>query len=251
MCNVHGPWYSELVVKERGLAMNAVQSAPNPGSDLALSDQEVVDRVLAGETELYEIIMRRYNQRLFRVARAVLRNDDEAEQVMQDAYVSAYMHLAQFEGRARFSTWLTRIAFHEALARLRRARHFVDLDSIAASPREQETLMISPERNPEQKVYDQELKSVLEHSLDALPEHYRSVFALREIEGLDTAETSECLGISQESVKVRLHRARGLLRRHLYDQSGGVIRDAYQFHLVRCNRVVEAVLRRIRDGRVS
>ncbi len=219
--------------------------------DQGLPDEDVVRRVLAGETELYEIIMRRYNQRLFRVARSVLHNDEEAEIVMQDAYVSAYLHLDQFAERSRFSTWLTRIAFHEALAHLRRGKRFVDLDSIIESPREHELMTASRDRSPEQKVFDQELKSVLEISLDALPEHYRSVFVLREVEGLDTAETSECLGISQESVKVRLHRARSLLRRQLYNRSDGVIRNAYQFNLVRCDRVVEAVLLRIRAGRVS
>lgn len=231
--------------------MEALESVLTLRLDQGLSDEDVVGRVLAGETELYEIIMRRYNQRLFRVARSVLRDDNEAELVMQDAYVSAYLHLEQFAGKARFSTWLTRIAFHEALAHLRRGKRFVDLDSLAESPRGHEPMMVSRERDPEQKVFDQELKSVLEDSLDALPENYRSVFTLREIEGLDTAETAECLGISPESVKVRLHRARGLLRRQLYDRSGGVIREAYPFHLVRCDRVVEAVLRRIREGRVS
>lgn len=231
--------------------MKALEAAVAPQLDAGLSDEEVVKRVLAGETELFEIIMRRHNQRLFRVARSVLRNDDEAEVVMQDAYVSAYLHLDQFAERARFSTWLTRIAYHESLARLRRNKRFVALDTFAESQLEYDPMMVSPERNPEQRVLDKELQSVLEDSLDALPDNYRSVFALREIEGLDTAETAECLGISPESVKVRLFRARRLLRHMIYDRSAGAIHGAYHFNLIRCDRVVEAVLRRIREGRVS
>ena len=226
--------------------MQAVEKLSKLLPDQRLPDEEVVSRVLSGETELYEILMRRYNQRLFRVTRSILRNDDEAEQVMQDAYVSAYIHLDQFAGRARFSTWLTKIAVYEALARLRRAKRFVDIDSISESSGEHER-MLSPERSPEQTVFNRELKTVLETAIDSLPEIYRSVFVLREIEGLDTAEASECLDISEESVKVRLHRARGLLRKQLYAQSSGVVNEAFQFHLSRCDRVVEGVFRRIRE----
>ncbi len=224
--------------------MPAVEMSPRLQPGQLMSDEEVVGRVLAGETELYEILMRRYNQRLFRVTRAILKNDDEAEVVMQDAYVSAYVHLDQFAGRARFSTWLTKIAVHESLARVRRARRFVDIDSVSELSGEQER-MVSPEHSPEQAVFDRELRTALETAIDTLPEIYRSVFVMREIEGLDTAETSECLDITEESVKVRLHRARGILRQQLYAQSGGVVKEAFQFHLSRCDRVVEAVFRRI------
>ena len=228
--------------------MMTMASPAQPRVDQRLPDEEVVVRVLAGETELYEILIRRHNQRLFRVARSIVRNDDEAELIMQDAYVSAYMHLNQFEGRASFSTWLTKIAVHEAFARLRQRKRLVDLDTIAESPGGQEHMMVSRERDPEQKLLDRELKGLLETAIDALPEIYRSVFVLREIEGLGIAETADCLGISQESVKVRLHRARGLMRRQLYARSRGVVTEAYQFHLVRCDRVVEAVFKRIREG---
>ncbi len=227
--------------------MIATEQKAEAGLDLRLSDEEVIARVLAGEIELYEIIMRRYNQRMFRITRSVLRNDDEAEQAMQDAYVSAYLHLHQFAQQARFSTWLAKITLHEALARLRRRKRFVDLDTLTEMPGKYE-MITTKEGSPEQKVFDRELRSVLESAVDALPELYRTVFVLREIEGLDTADTAACLGISLETAKVRLHRARALLRRELYTRSGAVVQEAFQFHLSRCDRVVEGTLRRIREA---
>src|SRR5215471_18753261 len=183
-------------------------------ANTGLSDEEVVRRVINGERALFEILMRRYNQRLFRVTRSIVTNDLEAEDIIQDAYVRAYEHLNQFEGRARFSTWLTKIAIYEAYARLRRS-DYQKVDSISGL--ENESLqMRAKERDPEQQIYDGELKMVLEKAFDALPDNYRSVFMLREIEGLSTAETAECLEISEENVKTRLHRARTLLQQELY-----------------------------------
>ncbi len=179
----------------------------------ALSDEEVVKRVIAGEPALYEIIMRRYNQRLFRVTRSIVTNDVEAEDIIQDAYVRAYEHLSQFEGRAKFSTWLTKIAIYEAYARVRRI-DYQKVDSISVL--EGQGLEVrSKGRDPEEQIYDGELKMVLETAVDSLSDEYRSVFMLREIEGLSTAETAECLEISEENVKTRLHRARVVLQREL------------------------------------
>ncbi len=214
--------------------------------DQSIEDSEVVRRVLAGETELFEIIMRRYNQRLYRAARAILRDDAEAEQVMQEAYILAYTHLAQFEERAKFSTWLTRIAVHEALARLRRRSRFVDLDSLAESERGKRMLS-SAERSPEQNLLNGELRNLLEHAVDSLPERYRSVLVMRDVEGLDTAETSECLGISEESVKTRLHRARSMMRKQLYARAGVTRHELYGFQKTRCDRVVAEVFKRIHE----
>src|SRR5437870_7893933 len=151
-----------------------------------LSDEEVVRRVIEGEPALFEILMRRYNRRLFRVTRSIVTNDLEAEDIVQDAYVRAYEHLNQFEGRARFSTWLTKIAIYEAYARVRRI-DYQKIDSISLLE-DQGLDMKSKERNPEQQIYDGELKIVLERAFDTLPNDYRSVFMLREIEGLSTAE---------------------------------------------------------------
>ena len=208
-----------------------------------LSDDEVVRRVIEGETALFEILMRRYNRRLFRVTRSIVTNDLEAEDIVQDAYVRAYEHLNQFEGRARFSTWLTKIAIYEAYARVRRIG-YQKVDSISLLE-DQGLDMKSKERNPEQQIYDGELKMVLERAFDALPNDYRSVFMLREIEGLSTAETAECLEISEENAKTRLHRARSLLQRELYSLAGANDNAIFQFLGERCDRIVARVLERI------
>ena len=209
-----------------------------------MSDEEVVSRVRAGETALFEVIMRRYNQRLFRVTRSILGNDGEAEDVTQEAYVRAYMHLDQFEGRAQFSTWLTKIAVHEALARLRARHRFVDINAQSGSVEDGMNLE-SKDPSPEQEVLNHTMRIVLETAVDRLPETYRSVFMLREVEGMSTAETAECLDLSEEAVKVRLHRARSLLRKHIHAQTGAATPAAFQFLGARCDRMVSAVLGRI------
>jgi len=219
-------------------------SAPE-SPELFIPDLEVVKRVLGGETELFEILMRRHNQRLYRAARAILGDDAEAEQVMQDAHFQAYTHLAQFAEKAKYSTWLTKIAVHEALSRLRRRGRFVDLDSLAESGRGK-SMLISAERTPEQKALDGELKNLLEAAVERLPEHYRSVLILRDVEGLDTSETSDCLGISEEAVKIRLHRARALMRKQLSARVGVTRHELFSFHKIRCDRVVAAVFERIK-----
>src|SRR5262249_36530388 len=157
---------------------------------------------------LYEIIMRRYNQRLFRITRAILHRNDEAEDVMQDAYVRAYEHLNQFLGRARFSTWLTRIAIHEALARVHKRNRSEELDAMI-SP-EKEAALTSPSLSPEQQACHSETARLLEEAILSLPDHYRVVVMMRDIEEMSTIETAEALELSEDNVKIRLHRARGL-----------------------------------------
>jgi RNA polymerase sigma-70 factor (ECF subfamily) len=211
-------------------------------------DEDVVARVLGGETALYEILIRRYNQRLYRVARSILRDDADAEDVMQEAYVRAYEHLHQFAGEAKFSTWLTKIAVYEALGRVRRRGHTVDLESTSDPDTRVMSTSTSDSRDPERQAYDQELKLVLERAIESLPEIYRMVFMLRSVEGLSVAETAGCLEIGSEAVKTRLHRARSLLRKDLQERAGVVAAQAFPFHLSRCDRVVEAVFRRIVPG---
>lgn len=220
-------------------------ASPAPPAGVPLTDEEVVARVRAGEVSLFEVLMRRYNQRLYRVARAILGDDGEAEDVMQDAYVRAFSHLDQFAGRARFSTWLTRIAVYEALARVRRRRRTVEIDAMDQTRRQALPGLRSAERSPEQQVIDQNLKAVLEGAVERLSESHRSVLVLRDLECLSTAETAECLGVSEAVVKTRLHRGRALLRRELAAASAGVLQEAFSFHLSRCDRVVAAVFRRI------
>jgi RNA polymerase sigma-70 factor (ECF subfamily) len=216
--------------------------APPPPS--ALPDDEVVRRVRRGETSLFEILMRRYNQRLYRVARAVLRDEAEAEDVMQHAYVAAYTHLDQYAGRAQFSTWLTRIAFYEALARARRRGREVVGGHWSEAGADPIGLLRSVDPDPEQQALDGEMRTLLESAVEALPATYRSVFVLREVEGLSTIETAECLQVSVDVVKTRLHRARGLLREELLERVGPAS-AAYPFACPRCDRVVNAVFARL------
>jgi len=212
----------------------------------SLSDAEVVDRVRGGETALFEILMRRHNQRVYRVARAVVKDEDEAEDVMQQSYINAFTHLGQFEQRSQFSTWLTRITLYEALARRRKRRGEEPLSSVdaAESGGATQTLM-STEVDPERQAYAHEPGRVLEQAVDALPETYRTVFMLREIEGLSTNETAAGLELGAEAVKTRLHRAKAMVRRSITEQLGVASRDAFHFHAPRCDRVVAAVLARL------
>jgi len=222
-----------------------VSTAEAATSQEPLSDEEVVARVLAGETAMFEVVMRRHNQRLYSVARAILRNDGEAEDVMQDAYVRAYEHLNQFAGRAKFSTWLTRIAVHEALARQRRGNRYQELEPMSEREGDPMDRFASLTRNPEQQASNSEIRSFLEEAVDNLPDNYRSVFMLRDIEEMSTTDVAEVLEISEENVKVRLYRARALLRKSLYAHIGMQTKEAFNFHAIRCDRVVKDVFERI------
>jgi len=212
-----------------------------------LSDEEVVTRVLAGETGMFEIIMRRHNQRLYRVARAILRNDGEAEDVMQDAYVRAYEHLDQFAGRAKFATWLTRIAVHEALARQLRGNRYQELETMSEREGDPMDRFASLAPDPEQQASNSEVRRLLEEAVEKLPDAYRTIFILRDVEDVSTTDAAEVLEITQDNVKVRLHRARALLRKSLYARAGMEIKEAFNFHAVRCDQVVKNVFERIQQ----
>jgi RNA polymerase sigma-70 factor (ECF subfamily) len=203
------------------------------------NDESIVAQVKAGEPALFEVLMRRHNQRLFRAARAIVRDDDEAEDVMQEAYVQAFRKLEQFEGRAKFSTWLTRIVVNEALARVRKRRPHNERES------DQADIVVSPMRSPEDDVSNRELGRVLEPLVDALPEEFRCVFVLRAVEGLDVAEVAESLGLSEETVRTRFFRARRMLQLQIERQLMASVPELYQFHLRRCDRIVAAVFARI------
>lgn len=207
------------------------------------SDEHVVQRVLAGDTGAFEVIMRRYNQLLYRVSMSILRNDAEAEDVMQDTYVRAFEHLSQFEGRSKFSTWLTRIAVHESLARHRRGKRMDPLDDLAGT--EGAINVTSSSYDPEKETSVRELRRFLEEALLALPESYRTVIMLRDVQEMTTAEAAEVLDVTEENLKMRLHRARAALREQLYDRVGPSATSAFEFPAVRCDRVVEAVFRRL------
>jgi RNA polymerase sigma-70 factor (ECF subfamily) len=223
------------------VAMATSDEGGSSAQESALSDEEVVRRIREGETALFEVLMRRYNQRLFRVARAILRDEAEAEDVMQQAYVNAYTHLHQFEERARFGTWLTRIAVNEALVRLRRRGRVEEVDAMPELDERTMDVLSSKALNPEEQALRRELRAILESSFEAIPEIYRSVFMLREVEGLSTTEAAECLGLSEDAVKTRLHRARALLRQELFERAGLATAELFPLHLSRCDRVVAAV----------
>jgi RNA polymerase sigma-70 factor (ECF subfamily) len=210
------------------------------------SDEEIARRVVAGEVALFEVLMRRNNQRLYRAVRSVLQDETEVEEVMQQAYVAAYGALAGFQHSARFSTWLIRIGLNEALSSRRRSSRLVPLpDDPPATEDVPVVLLISPQSSPEEHASSRELGRLLESVLDGLPQLYRTVIMLREVEGLSTAETAEALGVSEDVVKTRLHRAKLSARDTLYaltEQQAGV---PFQFHAPRCDRVVAAVLEQI------
>jgi RNA polymerase sigma-70 factor (ECF subfamily) len=209
-----------------------------------LSDEEVVSRILKGEIALFEVIMRRYNQRLYRVARAILRNDGDAEDVVQDAYVRAYEHLAQFAGKAAFSTWLTRIAVHEALARKRRNGRLEELEAVPNKDARSSILKASVP-NPETESAQHQTRQLLEEAIEALPSDYRTVVVMRDVEEMNVAETAAILEVSEALVKTRLHRAHAMLRKQLYARAQGRVADLYPFLGARCDRIVEVVLARI------
>lgn len=209
-----------------------------------LSDEAIIDRVKAGDLASFELIMRRYNQRLFRVARSIVGNESEAEDVVQETYVRAYEKLAQFEGRARFSTWLTRIAVYEASSRRRKLRRTRLFD-----PSEPESIAMSTYSSANDAVDAtsvSELGDVLARAVDELPTNLRAVFMVRVVEGVDTDETAECLKLTPSNVKTRLHRARSLLQRKIDKQIGRDVRRLYQFDGNRCDRIVALVLARLK-----
>jgi len=230
--------------------MGMAPAGSNPAAGAVastLSDSEVVRRVRDGESALFEILMRRHNQRMYRVARSVVKNEDEVEDVMQQAYLSAFTHLHQFEERAQFSTWMTRITLNEAFARRRTLQRSA---SVAAAGRPEsgqdhgaysDTIRAS-QPDPERQAFAGELRKVLEDAVDALPDTYRTVFVLREIEGLSTAETADGLGLAEEAVKTRLYRARAMIRRAVTVRLGSVAAGAFEFRAPRCDRLVARAL---------
>jgi len=221
-----------------------------PGNEACtLTDEEVADKVLDGETEMFEIIMQRYNRRLYRVTLSILQNDAESEDVVQDAYVRAYAHLRSFEGRSKFATWLTRIAVHEALSRKRRDGRVNSMKAETIAEGDQRHLSEGIGRSPEQQAIDGQMRNLLEAAIDRLPLHYRTVFVLRDVQGLDTAETAESLGIHEQAVKTRLHRARKVLKGLLQVYVGSDADKVFAFLGERCDRIVAIALTRVVDHR--
>jgi RNA polymerase sigma-70 factor (ECF subfamily) len=225
-------------------------SSPSVSALATLSDSDLAYRAAKGEAAAFRLIMERNNGRLYRVARAVLRIDAEAEDVVQEAYVRAFAKLASFRAEASLSTWLTRIALNEALQRLRRRRITADLDAVDREPVSQGAEVIwfpgaPSEPDPEGAASRQEVAKLLERAIDALPDAFRMVFLMRAVEEMSVEETSVALSIPEATVKTRLHRARGLLRTAIQAEIGSVLSDAFPFAGRRCQRTTEQVLARL------
>ncbi|TIN15416.1 MAG: RNA polymerase sigma factor, partial [Mesorhizobium sp.] len=188
-------------------------------------------------------IIKMHNQRLYRIARSVVRNDSEAEDIVQEAYVRAFAQLGDFRGESSLATWLSRIVINEALGRLRKRRRTV------AMPQNLQAEIIkfplNPSDDPERMMAQRQILELVERATDRLPDVYRTVFVARVIEGLSIDETAELLDVRPETVKTRLHRARALVRKALADQIGPVLLDAFPFAGRRCERLTAAVMQRL------
>ncbi|MFB9268249.1 RNA polymerase sigma factor [Bradyrhizobium erythrophlei] len=223
------------------------QAQPTTVAPIGSSDAELVRRALARDEAAARAIMQANNRRLFRLARGILRNDAEAEDVVQDTYVRAFSHLDQFRGDSSLSTWLSRIAINEALGRLRRKRAGVEWSALPPGTLEAQIIQfpLSSADDPERSMAQREIQHVVEHAIDELPEAFRLVFITRVIEGMTTEETADILGLKPETVKTRLHRARAMLRDIVEKKIGPVVLEAFPFAGKRCERLTEAVLKRL------
>jgi len=213
-----------------------------------LGDAELADSACRKVDGAFRVIMQRHNRRLYRIARAVLRNDSEAEDVVQEAYVRAFTNLAEFRGDASLATWLSRIVLNEALGRIRRHRPTADLMSLENSPAQAEIIpfpLASPQLDPERTMAQRQIQLLLEQEIDKLPDDFRMVLVARVIEEMSIEETAALFGLRAETVKTRLHRARKLLRDALEKQVGSVLSDVFPFDGARCARMTDKVLERL------
>jgi RNA polymerase sigma-70 factor, ECF subfamily len=219
-----------------------------PIAPLATTDAELVGRARARDEAAIRAIMQSNNRRLYRLARGILRNDSEAEDVVQETYVRAFTHLESFRGDSSLATWLARIAMNEALGRLRRRRPSVDLDTLAPGVIEAQIIQFplsGASVDPEKTMAQREIQRVVEHAIDELPEAFRIVFVTRVLEGMNVEETAEILKLKPQTVKTRLHRARTMLRDHVEKKIGPVVMEAFPFAGKRCERLTDAVLKRL------
>ena len=223
-------------------------AAPEAGSP---SEAELVRRAQARDEAALRAIMQANNRRLYRLARGILRSDSEAEDVVQDTYVRAFTHLDGFRGESGLSTWLSRIAINEALGRLRKATPQVEWSALPETMLEAQIIQFplsSAAGDPEKSMAQREIQRVVEHAIDELPDLFRMVFIARVMEGMNVEETAELLGVRPETVQTRLHRARTMLRENVEKKIGPVMMDAFPFAGRRCERLTEAVLKRLDAG---
>ena len=214
----------------------------------AAGDADRVKRALDRDEAAVRDIIKANNRRLYRLARGILRNDGEAEDVVQETYVRAFTHLSDFRGESSLSTWLSRIAMNETLGRLRRERPGIELSSLPQGMLEAQIIqfpLMSPADDPEKSMAQREILHVVEGAIDELPEPFRLVFITRVVEGMNVEETAEILDLKPETVKTRLHRARAMLRDNVEQKIGPVVMEAFPFAGRRCDRLTEAVLKRL------
>jgi RNA polymerase sigma-70 factor, ECF subfamily len=230
--------------------MPQTQTIPVPREG---GDGELIQRALAREEAAVRAIMTANNRRLYRLARGILRNDSEAEDVVQETYVRAFTHLSDFHGDSSLGTWLARIAINEALGRLRQRRPMVQLNSLPQGALEAQIIQfpLAATEDPEKSMAQRQIREVVEGAIDELPEAFRLVFITRVIEGMTVGETAEILSLKPETVKTRLHRARGMLRDNVEKKIGPVVMEAFPFAGMRCERLTEAVLKRLGFGDVE
>ena len=213
-----------------------------PVTTASIADETIITRILQGEKDLYAIIMRRYNQRLYRIGMSIINEETEVEDIMQVAYINAYENLGKFAFKASFSTWLTRILINECLVRLKKRGKSIVMNEESL----ENTIQVQSNKEPQTpatSTINAELRDILDNAIRELPEIYRSVFVMREIENMNIAETKACLSISEENVKVRLNRAKAMLRVSL--NSYYKKEEILHFHLSRCQRMVDTVMKNL------
>jgi RNA polymerase sigma-70 factor, ECF subfamily len=213
-----------------------------------LDEAALVERARRSDPLAIRLIIKQQNQRLYRIARSILRDDSEAEDVLQEAYIRAFNGLDSFRGEARFGTWLARIVINEALGVVRRRRPSVNLDAVAESPALSQIIPFpnaSADPDPEAAMAQRQIRATLERAIDKLPDMFREIVVARLIEGMSVEETAELFGILSQTVKTRLHRARALLQREIENQIGSVLEEAFPFAGQRCQRLTDRVLTRL------
>jgi RNA polymerase sigma-70 factor (ECF subfamily) len=213
-------------------------------------DEDLVLQARAHDEAAVRTLTKRYNRRLFRIARSILHDDAEAEDVVQETYVRAFTGLDHFRGDAGFGTWITRIAMNEALGRLRKRRPTVDWERYGQNRSQSEIIefpVSAASKDPERTMAQGEIRALLEEAIDTLPDPFRIVFVARAVEGMSIEETADLFGLRSLTVKTRLHRARNLLREKLEKQLGPAVTSTFPFDGARCERLTEQVVRRVCD----
>lgn len=220
-----------------------------------LCDLELAQRIAGQDTTALELLMRRYNQLLYRAARSILKNEQEAEEAVQDAYLKAFHAMNSFRAEAKLATWLTRIVVNESLMRLRKQKRrgdsvhigndFFDYQSESVATQESDSMPMPTYISPERAAQNSDMRRLIEHNIDQLPDAFRSVFVLRAVEEMSVEETAQCLDIPEATVRTRYFRARNLLRAALAREFDHQYEEAFGFAGARCNRIVANVLARV------